>query len=301
MAPTHRSLRLLFIAGASLILASTAEARANDELPELPGEPEPLPQTPHARPESPPPYMFEEPFTPPEVDEHYDDPSYPSPEPYPAHPGYLYEPPPPPPPPPRKGPRSSLWLGTRVGMIAPFGKLSYDYADGFGGPSFTDVAGPGSSFELDVGGRFTRRFVVYALWERGSLGIGRDRSSFAVDQTRARTDLYGAGLRWTSDPDETGLVLDLGLGFRTFRAEFGDDISINGVSPIEFRVGIGADIRLGRVFTLSPMMQMTNGAFTSVQLREKGRGSRSILRYEAPHGTFGLAIGGSFDLFPSSD
>lgn len=300
--PTHRSLRLLFIVGASLILAPTGEAWANDELPELPGEPEPS-QAPASRPESPPPYMVEEPFTPPELDGHPGAPHYASPQPYPVHPGYLYEPPPPPPPPPaqRRGPHSSLWLGARLGMIAPFGKLGYDHPDGHAGPNWTDLAGPGSSFELDVGGRFARRYVLYAFWERGSLGFGRDHESFAKEQTRSRTDLFGAGLRWISDPDETGLVLDLGLGFRKFRGDWGEDVSVRAISPIEIRIGIGADIRLGRAFTLSPMMQFSNGAFTSVRLHEPGRSSRSLLRYEAPHGTFGLTIGGHFDLLPGSD
>lgn len=186
-------------------------------------------------------------------------------------------------------------------MIVPFGKLDYDYPDGLSGPAWADVAGPGISSELNIGGRFARHYVVYALWERGSLGLGRDEAFLGKGfaQKRARTDLIGAGFRWTSHPDETGFVVDLGLGFRSFRADWEGDLSLHLVSPIEVRLGLGVDVRVSRAFTLSPMMQISNGTFMTMRLEQPGAPSQSLLQYEAPHGTFGLAIGGHFDLLPN--
>lgn len=280
------------------LLTPTSAAAEPEDLPQLPADAEDAPAgQPSADPDGPslPPYMVEEPFTPPEAS---DDAELPPQVHGGPPPGYVFEPPPPPPPAPHRAPKTSLWLGGRLGMIAPFGKLDYDHADGFSGPNWADVAGPGSSFELDAGGRFERHFVVYAFWERGSLGIGRSRNLLGegIEQTRARTDLYGVGFRWTSNPDETGLVLDAALGHRRFRADFGDDVRLRLSSPIEVRIGIGADIRVSRVFTISPMMQISNGSFMTMHLGQTGQPTQSLLQYEAPHGTFGLAVGGHFDL-----
>lgn len=286
----HGCLRLVIAIGVLSAFAGAAHAQDVEALPDLPAaDPEaPSPSPADSGAVVPPPFMVEEePFPP-------GDAPYEPPPPYAYPPGYYYEPPPPPPPAPHVAPNGAFWLGARIGMIVPFGKLSYDDPYGYTGPDWGEYARPGSSFELDAGGRFARRYVVYAFWERGSLGKGRRDS-----EARARTDLFGAGFRWTSHPDETGLVLDVGLGFRSFRADLGDDLALKAISPIEVRIGIGADIRLGKTFTLSPMMQISNGVFTDVEIETSQGASQSLVRYQAPHGTFGLAIGGHFDLLPS--
>lgn len=289
--------RRSWLAALVVVLGSTSLARAQtDDLPELPPLPESpsgdLPEAPPAEAgPKPPPYMVEEPLAPP----HQAPPGY---SPYPPEHYYPYEPPPPPPPPPHVAPRSSFFLGTRFGFLSPFGKLTYDYPDGLSGPAWSDIAGSGFSFELNAGGRFARHFLVFALWEHGALGTGRDRA-WGFEQTSAETHLFGAAFRFSSHPDDVGLAVEAGFGFRTFRADFANDVVVTATSP-EVRIGIGADIRLSRGVTLSPMMQISNGTFLDLRMEQPGRPSRSIFGYEAPHGTFGFALGAHFDLFPSA-
>lgn len=296
-APFRSSWLATLVAVAALGSTTLASAQTNGEpLPDLPALPEAptdeVPSEPPTRAEPRlPPYMVEEPLPPPD-----DEPA----PPHLPYPGYIYEPPPPPPPPPHVAPHSSFWVGGRLGFLAPFGKLTYDYPDGLSGPAWGDIAGSGVSFELDAGGRFSRNFLVFGLWEYGALGPGRDKGWFGVDQTSAETHLFGAGFRFSSHPDEVGLAVEAAFGFRTFRADFGKDITVTASSP-EVRIGIGADIRLSRDITLSPMMQITNGTFLDLRVDQTGRPSRSIFGYDAPHGTFGFALGAHFDMFPSGN
>lgn len=282
-------------------------------------EPEALPELPGAdSPEEPaseeaagphialPPYMVEEPFTPFEAlpddsdaaEETGDYRGYPPP------PHYIYEPPPPPPPPRRVAaqlaPTSSLWLGGRLGVMTPFGKLDYDYPDGLSGPNWATVAGPGASFELDLGVRVARHFIIFGLWEAGALTTGRGGFLDELGkQSHAQTHLFGAGFRFSSHPNETGLALEIALGFRSFQARYEDGSRLSLLSPIEARMGVGADVRVARNFTVSPMLQISNGSFLTMHLDQPGLPRQSLLQYEAAHGTLGLAIGGHFDLFAS--
>ena len=276
-----------FLVALSLLgSTSIAAAQTNDEpLPELPA----LPETqdfdePGESTEPQPPQHWLEPAPPPATDG--------------AHaPDDVFEPPPPPPPHPHLAPRSSFVLGGRFGYLVPFGKLTHAHPDGYGGPDWREIAGPGPSFEVNVGGRIERHFLVYGIWEFGALGTGRDRGF--GEQHAAHTHLFGAGVRFSTHPDETGLAVEAALGFRTFRADFDGDVAITTASP-EVRIGIGADIRISRDVTLSPMVQLSNGSFLDLRLHEPGRPSRSIFGYEALHGTFGFALGAHFDLFRSA-
>lgn len=283
--------------------------------------PAPSPASSDARPgSSPPPYMVEEPYTPPDLPPApapaapppgYAPPAYGAPppvyygpSPYPGYPGYYAPPPyayepPPPPPPAHRAPRTALWVGARAGVIQPFGKLYYDNTSSYTGPSWSDAAGLGGSIELDVGARLGRSYMVYGLWEYAQLGGEDTFRGPGTGSPRASTSLWGIGLRWSWFPDETGLALDLGLGYRTFDLTWSDDTSLHMASPFELRLGIGADIRLSRTFTLSPMFQLTNGAFNDGTYSPAGAPSYSVGGYTATHGTVGLTIGGHFDLLGS--
>lgn len=268
---------------------SLAAAQTSDEpLPQLPELPEAQPDATEDVREAPPPPRTVQPALPPAPPS--DDGVYPA--------GGLYEPPPPPPPAPHIAPRSSFLLGARFGYLVPFGKLTYDHPDGFGGPAWRDFAGPGPSFELNAGGRFSRQFLVFGFWEFGAMGAGRD-PGFG-EQGATHTHLFGAGFRFSSHPDEYGLAVEAAVGIRTFRADFADDVVISAISP-EVRIGIGADIRVSRDVTLSPMVQLSNGTFLDVLVEGPHDRARPLSGYEAPHGTFGFALGAHFDLFRSAD
>jgi hypothetical protein len=224
-------------------------------------------------------------------------PRYPPPG-YP--PPYYYEPPPPP---PRfhRTPYNALWIGARFGAVFPFGN-AFDY----GGPPFydfgqrwDDLASNGVTFEGDVGVRLARHYVLYGFWEHGALGTGSDPSwrvgeSGYGDQSWARTDFPGVGLRWSSRPDSVGLVVDTGVGYRWFRERWssGTELRLGGFG--EFRLGFGVDARLSPMFTLSPMLMLSGGVFTDREIVLGGVSQK--IGYRDSHGTVTLTLGGHFDL-----
>ncbi|HKQ67887.1 MAG TPA: hypothetical protein VJT73_01045 [Polyangiaceae bacterium] len=270
----------------------------------------------------PPPYMYQEPWTPPPGERPPSDPSGevlepqvprrppPYPAPYPQE--YVYEPPPPAPI-LHRSPYNSLWVGARVGAIFPFGS-AYNVRDGVGyfyPERWEGMASSGLLVEGDVGARFGRNYIVYAFWEHGRLGTGSDptwRTGTVTvppdpadpgfgDQTSATTDYPGLGFRWTSRPDRTGLVVDLGLGYRWFRERWADGTKIDLQGFGEFRVGFGADVRVNRAFSISPLLAFTSGSFSEREITDPGAPrARPILgTYAGSHGTLTLTVGGHFD------
>jgi hypothetical protein len=226
---------------------------------------------------------------------------YPPPPP-PGYPEYVYEPPPPPPP-RHRAPVGSLWLGVRAGVLFPAGYLYDDGSDPYypTGPGWGDVAGSGPLVELNLGGRLARRFLLFAAWEHASLGTGGDsyyQTAFG-SQTSARTDFAGMGFRWSSSPDDVGLALELGLGYRWFRERWASGYRLNLEGFGEFRFGLGADIRVSRMVAISPMLMIAEGVFNDREFGLPGQAMQSIRSYAAAHQTVSLTLGGHFDIFGS--
>lgn len=232
----------------------------------------------------------------------------------------VYEPPPPgfypgepvfePPPPPEPhhiAPRTSLWLGARVGWFIPFGSA---WARGtplgqnlnLKGVPWRDYVSAGPMFEVDVGARLSRNYNLFALWERAQLGAGRGDPDVGIGKSNSGdSDFWGVGLRATSDPDHTGFVTELAIGYRRARAKYdGAEIQFTD-APFEARLGIGADFRLNRVVTLSPLVTLGVGSFGKVERVSDG----SIVRHTGPddqsdgHAWATFTLGGSFDVVSS--
>jgi hypothetical protein len=251
---------------------------------------------------APPPYMYQEPWAPPNEDGPRPPPSAgPLPAAYPSP--YVYEPPPPSP--IGRSPWNALWLGARVGALFPFGDAyatSRDtrYDDG---EEWSGLATGGPSIEGDVGMRFARHYIVYGFWDHAFMGKGSDPSwrtsapTYFGDQDSATTDFTGLAFRWSSRPERVGLVLDLGLGYRWFREKWssGAKMTLEGFG--EFRFGVGADIRVARLLTLSPLFSVTSGTFTDRKLRGPGVPDTDIQSFAGSHGTVTLSVGGHVDLF----
>ncbi len=179
----------------------------------------------------------------------------------------IYEPPPPgfappfePPPPPEPhhlAPRTALWLGARVGWFIPFGDAwARSTRAGVTSVPWSDYASSGPMFELNGGVRLSRNYSVFALWERARLGSGQGdhATTLGGKADHGDSDFWGVGVRATSDPDRIGFVTELAIGYRRARSKFdnGDEIQFTD-APFETRLGIGADFRLNRLLTLSPM------------------------------------------------
>ena len=236
----------------------------------------------------------------------------PAPDFYPENEG-VFEPPPPPEP-RHIAPRTALWLGVRAGLFIPFGSLwarctncsnagSDQYANLKGVP-WRDYATSGPMFELDAGARLSRNYTVFALWERAELGAGKGDpdSSIAGKASHGDTDFWGVGIRATSDPDRIGFVTELAVGYRRARSTWDDGTELQLTdAPFEARLGLGADIRLNRFVTLSPMFTLGVGSFGKVERVSNSAVSDETASLDQAdgHAWATLTFGGYFDLFGS--
>ncbi|HYJ10549.1 MAG TPA: hypothetical protein VEX18_16115 [Polyangiaceae bacterium] len=242
----------------------------------------------------------------------------PAPAPAPFEPplpgGTPYEPPPPP-----KvshlAPRSSLWLGARLGWFVPFGNLwargvatgpdqgRYYYV--LEGTPWSDYASSGPVLEIDAGVRLSRSYSAFLLWERAQLGSGEDERGRDGAQDGGETDFWAIGLRANSDPDRLGFVTEVAIGYRRARTFFENEVEYQFTdAPFEARLGLGAEYRLSRLTTLSALAAVGVGGFGSAErVDADGRGSSLTGPFDEGdgHGWVTLTVGAHFDLLGSKN
>jgi hypothetical protein len=215
-----------------------------------------------------------------------------------------------PPEPRHVAPKTALWVGARVGWFIPFG---YIFAQAvpvapnvyrYERVPWRDYSTSGPMLELDIGARVARNYNVFALWERAELGAGddgRDRFDSGVPRKRGDSDFWGLGMRATSDADDLGFLSEIALGYRRARARWDDGAELQLASGfIEARLGLGADIRIHRAFSLSPLLTFGVGTFSEVDFVDsEGRRIDAIGRRDEydGHGWVTLQLGAHFDVF----
>jgi hypothetical protein len=193
-----------------------------------------------------------------------------------------------------------------VGWLAPFGSLwidgyGYDNAGGlyYRRRAFTDYASAGPATEIDVGVRLSRRYNVFALWEHGFLGKGNlDGDAFGGQEWGA-SNLYGVGLRFSTDPGGVGFLMEVALGYRDFRAYWADGTELHLTDGwLDARLGLGADIRLTRWLSLTPLVTLGGGSFGTAEWRGPGgtRDAHTALDDPAEYGFAGIHVGAHVDL-----
>jgi len=215
--------------------------------------------------------------------------------------------PPPPPEPHHLAPRTALVVGVRGGWFLPFGNVwARRTAVGVTGVPWTDYSTSGPMLELNAGVRLSRYYTLFALWERAWLRGGKGDSQSAALLGKSEdgdTDFWGLGIRTSTDPDHLGLVTELAIGYRRARAKFenGDEIQFTN-SPFETRLGLGAELRLSREFSISPMATIGFGQFGTVETVSQGEIRDLTHNAQADaHAWATFTIGGHFDLFGSKD
>jgi hypothetical protein len=228
----------------------------------------------------------------------------------PPPPGYygptpVWEPPPPPKP-KHRAPKTAFWAGARVGYFVPFGNLWQRYTpQGYEAVKWSDYASSGPMLELDIGARFSRHYNVFFTWERATLGNGDEAPDANGGQAKGSTDYYGIGVRFSSDADRVGFLTEIDLGWRRFRAEWEDGTTLEmSEAPLEFRIGLGADIRVTTFFSLSPMVSLGAGSFGKAEwTAANGTKSDAYLPGDegAGHGWLTFQLGGHFDIPPGGD
>jgi hypothetical protein len=215
--------------------------------------------------------------------------------------------PPPPPVPRHVAPRTSLWVGVRTGWFVPFGSAyAYGVPDAYGNIYLTSVpwhefVSSGPSFELNAGMRLGRHYNIFGLWQRAWLRSGNSQNQIHPGRDGGDTDFFALGLRASSDADGIGLVTELALGYRQARARWDDGTELQMTGGVlEGRIGIGADLRLSKVFSLGPMLELGIGSFDRVRLVAPSGASYDLIgAYDAAgsHGWFLFGIGGYADIF----
>jgi hypothetical protein len=201
-------------------------------------------------------------------------------------------------------PRTSLWAGARVGWFVPFGAV---FAQGIPVGAYVertsvpwrDFVGSGPLLELHVGARISRSYNVFVLWERAEPGEGA--GSPLGEGGDSETDFWAIGLRASSDANQVGFLTEVALGYRRARTEFSDGSALELTDGVlEARIGLGADIRLSPLFTISPTATLGVGSFGEVEwVSSDGVATDLIgpLDDHDAHGWFTLGLGAHFDLF----
>ncbi|HVY32413.1 MAG TPA: hypothetical protein VHB79_38010 [Polyangiaceae bacterium] len=309
--------RVLVLAGLSALAPGVAQAQ-------IPVAPSPEP--PAAAPAPPPAEQAPPPAEQaPPGDQYFVEPAPPAGEPAPAPPAAEpppFEPPPPglvvvepPPPPPihHLTPQNSLVLGARLGWFFPFGNLyakAQPVSDQSGsgyvldGVPWRDYASSGPMLELDAGVRLARSYTVFALWERAQLGTGNAVDSLTgSQQDHADTDFWAIGLRASSNPDQLGFITEVAVGYRRARTVFENDVEYQFTdAPFEARLGLGAELRLSRMTSLSALATVGVGGFGELERVQPNNSATPISKsYDQSdgHAWATINVGAHFDLIPS--
>lgn len=220
---------------------------------------------------------------------------------------------PPPPAPKHIAPNTAIVAGARLGWFFPTGALwhkAFDQGDQVIQRNAVDWSGYASSgpmFELNAGVRLGRSYTVFATWEHAFLGGGSINDDPTLGNPGSgSTDMFGAGLRFSTNPDEFGLLLEIGLGYRVFSTSWssGTKIDFEGES-ISARLGVGINYRFSETFVISPMLTVGSGSFGSGRITYPDGSTRSAmsvgdLDVPAQHVPVGIVVGGHFD-FPILD
>lgn len=281
------------------VLLVSSSARAQQPPPPLPPPP---PPPPGSQPEYAPP--------PPQQQPQY---TYPQQQPqYAPQPQRRAQPAPPPPPvdyeepeQPVHTPRFSLYTGARLNFTGWAGGF---FQNELGERETTgNFAGVGPSFQLDVGARIARRYIPFLFFEQS---FYRQGHRFDGSDASSSGQFYGLGFRFASvgEYSDVGFMSELAVGVRSVRVSEGNQSYT--MSGLEFfRLGLGAEIRLATLFSISPMATIAAGSFQDAEgtigYSAEGSGDgltqptfqNRTIRDGATYVHLGVGIGGHFDIF----
>lgn len=218
--------------------------------------------------------------------------------------------PPLPPVPKHVAPQTSLWMGIKAGWAFPAGDA---WLDGRVLPNgayilesrpFSDLASSGPKTELNVGARLGRHYNVFGHWEYASLGPGRALRDDLGSQERGHMNFIGLGFRFSSDPDDVGVLAEAVMGYRNFTANWADGTELFAEDDfLNTRLSFGADIRISPLLSLSPMIGLSGGFFEDIAWKyNDGSREEAMTEYDrfGQHTVITLDMGAHFDVIRSS-
>jgi len=205
---------------------------------------------------------------------------------------------------PKHAPKFSLYAGVNIGVIGYGGSF---FQNNLNNPETTgNIVGNGLSFELDAGARLGYRYIPYVMWEHAFLATGARLDGTSA---HASSDFIGLGFRLLSfDVDNVAFLSDIAIGFRSVTVA--NDTGSFKMSALEIgRLGLGAEIRLSTLVTISPIArvsigQMSDSSGSITYGPNQGDGQKQVSFIgdqinSAPlnYFVFGLGCGGQFDFF----
>jgi hypothetical protein len=169
--------------------------------------------------------------------------------------------------------------------------------------TFADFASSGPKSELNLGVRLARRYNVLAHWEYASLGPGRALDDELGGQ-RGHLNYVGFGFRFSSDPDDVGVLVEAVIGYRSFETRWDNGATLSARDDfLNTRLGFGADIRLSPLLSISPLVGIAGGFFEEVEWTFADGTKRSALSYFddfSQHTVITLDVGAHFDIIRSA-
>jgi hypothetical protein len=185
------------------------------------------------------------------------------------------------------------------------GYVTDRYCCDYANRNWSDFASSGPTIELDVGARLARSYTVFGFWELASLGTGDTLGGEFGGQNRGVSHHIGAGLRFSTNPDDIGMLVEVGLGYRRFDASWKNGTELAARDGLlNTRIGLGMNIRFSPQFVLSPMAMLGGGSFEKIEWAfadgSKG-GAFSELSRAGQHTTASLQVGAHFDWLGSQD
>jgi hypothetical protein len=168
----------------------------------------------------------------------------------------------------------------------------------------SDFASSGPKTELNVGARLGRRYNVFGHWEYVNLGTGRALQNDLGGQERGHMNFIGLGFRFSSDPDDVGVLAEAVIGYRNFTATWADGTELFTEDDfLNTRLSFGADIRISPLLSISPMIGLAGGFFEELTWKYNDGSSEEALsefdRY-GQHTVITLDVGAHFDIIRSS-
>jgi hypothetical protein len=125
-----------------------------------------------------------------------------------------------------------------------------------------NIIGNGLATQIDVGARISYHWVPYLFYERGWLPKGHRFDGLGGSASSA---FYGIGIYHSSgDVDSVGFVEDVSFGLRSVTVGDGNsEYTMTGLAL--FNIGLGAEIRVMTLFSISPMLRLSLGSFDSTE------------------------------------
>jgi hypothetical protein len=203
-----------------------------------------------------------------------------------------------------------LWAGIRPTVLLPLGTMWTDtefvdqYCCSQSPRPFSEFASAGPGLGVDIGARFARNYQAFVFGEYTFLSAGPLENEFG-GQDSVTTSIVGLGVRFSTHPDSLGFLIEMSLGYRSFRAEWKDGTTLTANDDIfSTRLGIGGIWQINPSTSLELLIVLGGGSFTDVEWTfADGDTASALIGYDerGQYIPLGFQVGVHWDIISSKD